>query len=62
MVTQTKQETLTLGEVSDRFLNRYGLSPKTRDYYHNILANLAWYARQNGWPEPIEEITRDHVR
>ncbi|MBA7683625.1 Tyrosine recombinase XerC [subsurface metagenome] len=62
MVTQTKQETLTLGEVTDRFLNRYGLSPRTRDYYHNILANLNWYARQNGWPEHIKEITRDHVR
>jgi len=62
MVTQLKKETLTLGEVIDRFLNRYGLSPRTRDYYHNILANLNWYARQNGWPEPIEEITRDHVR
>jgi len=62
MVTQLRKETLTLPEVIDRFLNRYGLSPRTRDYYRNILANLNWYARQNGWPEHIDGITRGHVR
>jgi len=62
MVTQTRKETLTLPEVIDRFLNRYGLSPRTRDYYQNILANLNWYARSNGWPERIDGITRGHVR
>jgi len=35
MVTQLRKETLTLPEVIDRFLNRYGLSPRTRDYYEN---------------------------
>ncbi|MBA7530257.1 Tyrosine recombinase XerD [subsurface metagenome] len=62
MVTQLRKETLTLPDLADRFLGRYGLSPKTRDYYQNIRNNLSWYAREHAWPEPIDEITRDHVR
>jgi len=62
MVTQLKKETLTLSELITRFLGRHGLSPRTRDYYQNILSNFHWYARKNDWPEPVEEITRGHVR
>jgi len=62
MVTQLKKETLTLHELITRFLNRHNLSPRTRDYYQNILAHLGWYARKNDWPEAVEELTRGHVR
>ena len=62
MVTQLKPETLTLPDLITRFLGRHGLSPRTRDYYQNILSHLHWYARHNDWPEPVEEITRGHVR
>lgn len=60
MVTQTR--TLTLPDLITRFLGRNGLSPRTRDYYSNILSHLVWYARNNHWPEPVEEITRGHIR
>ncbi len=62
MVTQLKKETLTLHDLITRFLGRHGLSPRTRDYYQNILSHLGWYARKNDWPEPVEELTRGHVR
>lgn len=62
MVTQLKPETLTLPDLITRFLGRHNLSPRTRDYYSNILAHLGWYARKNHWPEPVEEISRGHVR
>jgi len=62
MVTQLKKETLTLPDLITRFLGRHGLSPRTRDYYQNILSHLTWYARANDWPESVEELTRGHVR
>jgi len=62
MVTQLKKETLTLSDLITRFLGRSGLSPRTRDYYANILSHLGWYARANDWPQALENITRGHVR
>ncbi len=59
MVTKTKA--LTLTELISRFLSRHDLSEKGRAYYRNILSNLDWFARKNGWPEP-GGITRDHFR
>ncbi|MBA7593745.1 Tyrosine recombinase XerC [subsurface metagenome] len=62
MVTQLKAETLTLPDLITRFLGRHGLSPRTREYYANILSHLGWYARANNWPESVAELTRGHVR
>ena len=62
MVTQLKKETITLPDLITRFLGRPGLSPRTRDYYQNILANLNWYAGKNDWPQAVEEITRGQIR
>ena len=62
MVTEQKPETLTLRDLITRFLSRRNLSPRTVDYYSNILSHLQWYARQNDWPEQVENITRGHIR
>ena len=43
---------------SRQSLNR---SPATLDYYRTSLANLEWYSRTNGWPEPAQ-ISRSHLR
>lgn len=62
MVTEQKLGPLTLRDLITRFLGRRNLSPRTVDYYSNILSHLQWYARQNDWPEQVENITRGHIR
>lgn len=54
MVTEQKPGTLTLRDLITRFLSRRNLSPRTVDYYSNILSHLQWYACQNGWPEQVK--------
>lgn len=61
MVTQTKQ--ITLSQLITSYLvSRRHLSQRTQEYYHGILKNVEWYAKQMGWPEAADEITREHVR
>jgi len=62
MVIEQKTGTLALRELITRFLGRRNLSPRTVDYYSNILSHLQWYARQSGWPEQAGNITRGHIR
>ncbi|KKM90509.1 hypothetical protein LCGC14_1237890 [marine sediment metagenome] len=52
---------LSLGDLITRFCARRDLARKTRDYYQNILGNLAWFAGARDWPAP-ELLTREHVR
>lgn len=61
MVTQTKQETLTLADLIYRFLqSRRYLSPRTVDYYRGCLGGLECFAQKEHWPEPAL-ITRGHI-
>jgi len=60
MVTRTDTSLSYL--VQNFLLSRRHLRPKSLSYYQTCLGNLEWYARKSGWPESIEEITRDHVR
>jgi len=62
MVTKQKPGPLTLRDLITRFLGRRNLSPRTVDYYSNILSHLQRYAGQNDWPEQVENITRGHIR
>ncbi len=58
--TQPVTETVTLTDLINRFTRRRHLAERTREYYGSILANFAWYAGSNDWPE-LAEITRGHV-
>ena len=52
----------TLKDLITDFLDsRRGLSPRTLEYYSNILNNLDWYAHSHSWPE-LALITRDHLQ
>ncbi len=63
MVTQLKAKTLTLSDLVTRFRHsRRYLSPQSQDYYEACLFGLEWFARENDWPAPLEEITRAHIR
>lgn len=63
MVTgEVKAKTLTLKELIVQFIRRHSLSPKTQQYYRDILSKFEWYARTQGWPSDPNLITRSHVR
>jgi len=59
--TKTKTQT-TLKKLINQFIERSHLSPKTRDYYRDILGKFEWFARNQGWPNDPNLITRNHLR
>ncbi len=62
MVTELKPKTLTLKELTSRFIqSRRYLSPRTVKYYQTCLSGLEWFARKEKWPDP-DDITREHIR
>lgn len=61
MVTETETKT-TLKDLINQFVERPHLSPKTRQYYADILWKLEWFARDQGWPSDLGLISRSHLR
>jgi len=59
--TKTKTQT-NLKKLINQFIERSHLSPKTRDYYRDILGKFEWFARNQGWPNDPNLITRNHLR
>jgi len=57
----TTRPKTTLGDLIVRFTSRPSLSPKSREYYRNLLGNFEWYARTHGFPEP-GVMSREHIR
>ncbi len=60
MTTTTMTQPVTLEYLISRFTVRRHLAERTKEYYGSILANFAWFARSNHWPE-LAAITRQHV-
>jgi len=62
VVTKVKPKTPTLTELIIQFTRRHSLSPRTQQYYRDILSKFEWYARTQGWPSDPNLITRSHIR
>lgn len=62
-MVEVKTRQITLNQLISAYLiSRRHLSPHTQGYYENCLGNFQWYAKEAGWPEAAEDITREHVR